>query len=171
MATRVPLLIKVPWAKLSIGRRYDTFVELIDLVRNARNLLPSSECSPRIRTAPCDCSAKETRSTHTNLIFAVVVGGGGGGGGGSSDGQSSNFMIACRLLNNVGRALRASQHATLAELAGLPATAPTALPASVAVKQSRSFAAVFTEPELEFKNARSGDVASSLRSDVDDDVE
>jgi iduronate 2-sulfatase len=75
LATRVPLLIKVPWAKPSVGRRFDQFVELVDL------------------------------------------------------------------------------HATLADLAGLPATPPTPLPQSVAAKQSQSFASIFTNPEKDFKNA------------------
>eukprot|EP01052_Picozoa_sp_SAG31_P027559 SAG31_NODE_2589_length_5427_cov_3.886449_1_plen_362_part_10 len=75
LATRVPLLIKVPWAAPSVGKRFDHFVELVDL------------------------------------------------------------------------------HATLADLAGLPATPPTALPESVMVKQSVSFAIIFTQPSLPFKNA------------------
>ena len=44
-------------------------------------------------------------------------------------------------------------HATLAELAGIPRTVPTALPESVAVKQSRSFANLFANPNAQFKNA------------------
>lgn len=69
LATRVPLLIKVPWATASVGRRFDDIVELVDM------------------------------------------------------------------------------HATLADLAGLPRTVPTALPESVAVKQSQSFASLFLRPE------------------------
>jgi hypothetical protein len=70
LATRVPLLIKVPWATPSVGKRLDHFVELVDL------------------------------------------------------------------------------HATLADLAGLPPTSPTALPDSVMVKQSRSFAGIFSQVGL-----------------------
>ena len=44
-------------------------------------------------------------------------------------------------------------HATLADLAGLPPTAPTALPPAIAAKQSQSFASIFTQPEKPFKNA------------------
>ena len=70
LATRVPLLIKVPWAAPSIGKRLDQFVELVDL------------------------------------------------------------------------------HATLADLAGLPPTAPTPLPASVMAKQSTSFAGTCSVPYI-----------------------
>lgn len=44
-------------------------------------------------------------------------------------------------------------HATLADLAAIPPTPPTQLPASVAAKQSRSFAHLFANPAAAFKNA------------------